>query len=69
MTVLESSGVKKYEMFEFERTGVASIVMPVRHAVKAKVRFTWSDWGARVLTVDYPHGAPGPTVEFDRSAG
>jgi len=68
VSVLEASGVKKYEIFTFKREGVASIVLPIRHPIEAKVRFLWSQWGARTLTISYPQGAPAPKIHFDRTA-
>ena len=67
VNVLEAAGVKKYEIFDFKREGVASLVLPIRHPIEAKIRFLWSQWGARTLTISYPQGAPVPKVQFDRA--
>jgi hypothetical protein len=66
--VLDSRGVKSYEIFTYQRQGVASIVLPIRRPIEATVRFRWTQWGPRVLSIRYPHGAPAPQIYFDRSA-
>lgn len=52
----------------FVKKGVASIVTQVKPGIDADWTFEWSQWGKRVLTVKWPHGAPAPTYEFDQSA-
>lgn len=52
----------------FVKKGVASIVTRVKPGIDADWSFEWSQWGKRVLTVKWPHGAPAPTYEFDQSA-
>jgi len=52
----------------FVKKGVASIVTQVKPGIDADWTFEWSEWGKRVLTVKWPHGAPSPTYEFDQSA-
>jgi hypothetical protein len=52
----------------FVKKGVASIVTRVKPGIDADFTYQWSQWGKRVLTVKWPHGAPAPTYEFDQSA-
>ncbi|MCE7893273.1 MAG: hypothetical protein DYH12_26815 [Sorangiineae bacterium PRO1] len=52
----------------FMKKGVASIVTRVRPGIDADWTFEWTQWGKRVLTVKWPHGAPAPTYEFDQTA-
>ncbi len=59
---------KDPEFFTFERKGVASIVLPLRQGMDAKIEFTWTARGARVLAATWPKGAPAPGIYFDRGA-
>lgn len=68
VSVLSSNGMSKGEVFTFSKSGVSSVVLPVRDGYSAKVRFAWSDWGSRTLSMDFAHGAPKPVIEFDASA-
>ena len=68
LEVLEVKGATSGEIFEYTAEGVASVVMPVRAGIDARVRFVWSRWGSRTLRVQYPHGAPEPVMRFDRPA-
>ena len=52
----------------FVKKGVASIVTQVKPGIDADWTYEWSQWGKRVLTVKWPHGAPAPTYEFDQTA-
>ncbi|MBE7484459.1 MAG: hypothetical protein HS104_31390 [Polyangiaceae bacterium] len=60
---------KNPEYFTYEAKGVASIVLPLRESMDAKVAFTWSARGKRVLTATWPKGAPAPGIYFDAGAG
>ncbi|MEZ4219707.1 MAG: hypothetical protein R3B13_02180 [Polyangiaceae bacterium] len=60
---------KDPEYFTYEAKGVASIVLPLRQGMNAKIQFTWSEHGSRVLSATWPKGAPAPGISFDRSAG
>ncbi len=66
--VRSTSGMAKGEVFTLVRSGVASVVLPVRPGTKAELEYVWNDWGKRTLTVHFPSGAPKPTFEFDASA-
>ena len=59
---------KNPEYFTYENKGVASIVLPLREAMNAKVAFNWTERGTRVLTATWPKGAPAPGIYFDQSA-
>lgn len=59
---------KNPEYFSYEAKGVASIVLPLREGMNAKVEYTWSERGKRVLSATWPKGAPAPGIYFDRPA-
>jgi hypothetical protein len=63
--LVKDIGLAKYEVFTYTHPGVASIVMPIRPGLDARVEFTWSDWGTRTLIAEMPHGAKLPTINFD----
>jgi hypothetical protein len=63
--LVKDTGLAKYEVFTYTRPGVASIVMPIRGGLDARVEFTWSDWGTRTLLAEMPRGAKLPTINFD----
>jgi hypothetical protein len=63
--LIKDTGLAKYEVFTYTRPGVASIVMPIRGGLDARVEFTWSDWGTRTLLAEMPRGAKVPTINFD----
>lgn len=60
---------KNPELFSYEAKGVASIVLPLRPGLDAKIAFTWSERGKRVLAASWPKGAPAPGIWFDAGAG
>lgn len=60
---------KNPEFFSYEAKGVASIVLPLRESLDAKIAFTWSERGKRVLAATWPKGAPAPGIYFDAGAG
>ncbi|MCB9582904.1 MAG: hypothetical protein H6717_38045 [Polyangiaceae bacterium] len=59
---------KDPEYFTYENKGVASIVLPLRQGMNAKIAFTWTQRGSRMLTATWPKGAPAPGIYFDQSA-
>ncbi len=64
--VLSTTGMGKGEVFTFSRSGVASAVLPVRSGYTARIRYTWANWGSRTLSMQFPNGAPRPSIEFDQ---
>lgn len=48
----------------FVKKGVASIVTRVTKGMSAEYTFDWGNF-TRKLTVNWPNGAPNPTIEFD----
>jgi hypothetical protein len=63
--LVKDTGLAKYEVFTYTHPGVASVVMPIRGGLDARVEFTWSDWGKRTLIAQMAHGAKLPSINFD----
>ncbi len=67
VTVLEPRK-KPPDYFTYEAKGVASVVLPLRTGMNAKVAFRWSERGKRTLSATWPQGAPAPGIQFDAGA-
>lgn len=51
------------DAYYFAKGGVASLVTPVLRGKHMESIFTWTD-KVQTLVIDWPHGAPRPTISF-----